>query len=85
MGNRYLPEVEAAMRRFFRSLSERERRHYAAVEAARLGRGGVAYLAGVFNCDEKTIRRGKREMAQSPGLDPLPPGRSRKKGGAGTR
>jgi hypothetical protein len=72
------------MRRFFRSLSERERRHYAAIEAAKLGRGGVAYLANVFNCDEKTIRRGRREMARPPGASPLAPGRARKKGAAGT-
>ncbi len=85
MGSKYPAEVEAAMRRLFRSLSERERRHYAAVEAAKLGRGGVAYLAGVFNCDEKTIRRGRREMAQPRATDPLPAGRSRVKGGAGTR
>ena len=85
MTSKYPPEVEAAMRRFFRSLSERERRHHAAVEAAKLGRGGTAYLARVFNCDEKTIRRGRREMAQPPASDPLPPGRSRKKGAAGTR
>lgn len=78
----YPPEVEESMRRFFDSLSERERRHYAAVEAAKLGRGGVVYLAQVLGCDEKTIRRGKRESAQS---SVLPPGRSRKKGVGGSR
>ena len=85
MVNKYPPRVESTMRCLFRSLPERERRRYAAVEAAKLGRGGVAYLANVFNCDEKTIRRGSREMAQTPGPDSLPPGRSRKKGAAGTR
>ena len=85
MGSKYTADVEAAMRRFFRSLSERERRHYAAIEAAKLGRGGVAYLARALECDEKTIRRGSREMAQPRASDPLPPGRSRKKGVAGTR
>jgi hypothetical protein len=82
MEARYTPDVEQAMRRLFASLSERERRLYAAVEATKLGRGGVAYLARVLGCDEKTIRRGKREL-----LEPadLPPGRSRKKGGVGTR
>jgi hypothetical protein len=78
----YLPEVEQSMRRFFDSLSERERRRYAAVEAAKLGRGGIVYLARVLGCDEKTIRRGKREGAQS---SMLPPGRSRKKGVGGSR
>jgi len=78
----YPPEVEQSMRRFFDSLSERERRRYAAVEAAKLGRGGIVYLAQVLGCDEKTIRRGQREFAQS---SDLPPGQSRKKGAAGSR
>jgi hypothetical protein len=78
----YPPEVEESMRCFFDSLPERERRRYAAVEAAKLGRGGVVYLAQVLDCDEKPIRRGKREFAQSADL---PPGRSRKKGVGGSR
>jgi hypothetical protein len=82
MGPPYPPAVEAAMRGLFASLCERERRQYAAVEAAKLGRGGLAYLAPVFGCDVKTIRRGQREVAQP---SPLPPGRSRKKGEDGTR
>lgn len=76
----YRPKAEEAMRGLFESLSERERRHYAAVEATKLGRGGIRYLAQVLGCDEKTIRRGKQELG-----DPseLPPGRSRKKGVVG--
>jgi hypothetical protein len=81
MKAKYPPEVEESMRRLFESLSERERRLYVAVEAAKLGRGGIAYLATVFECDEKTIRRGKRELV---GPADLPPGRSRKKGAVGT-
>lgn len=76
----YPPEVERAMRGLFESLPERYRRRYAAVEAAKLGRGGLAYVAGVLGCDAKTIRRGRREMSAP---DALPPGRSRKKGAAG--
>jgi hypothetical protein len=69
------------MRGFFESLPERHRRRYAAVEAVKLGHGALGYLARVLGCDEKAIRRGKRELAE-PLL--LPPGRSRKKGAAGT-
>ena len=75
----YSPSTEAAMRRLFDALSERERRLYAAAEALKLGRGGVRYVARLLGCDPKTIRRGRRELAQEPSL---PPGRSRKKGGA---
>ena len=77
MEGRYRPEVEVAMRGFFESLPERERRLYAAVEAVKLGHGAIRYLARVLDCDEKTIRRGKREMVKPVFL---PPGRSRKKG-----
>lgn len=80
MERTYSPEAAEAMRGLFESLSERERRRYAAVEAAKLGRGGVAYLARVLGCDEKTIRRGRRELAEP---SALPSGRSRKKGVAG--
>jgi hypothetical protein len=82
MEGKYPPRVEGSMRNLFRSLSERDRRLYAAVEAAKLGRGGLAYLAKVFGCDEKTIRRGKRELARPP-ADAPPPGRSRQKGAGG--
>ena len=77
----YLLETEEAMRSLFESLSERDRRLYAAAEAIKLGRGGRCYLARVLGCDEKTVRRGIRELS-----DPsrLPQGSSRKKGVAGT-
>jgi len=81
MEGTYPPEVEEAMRGFFASLPERQRRLYAAVEVVKLGRGGLAYIASVLGCDEKTIRRGRRELAEPADL---PPGRSRKKGAVGT-
>ena len=64
MEQRYRPEVEVAMCRFFQLLPERERRQYAAVEAIKLGHGAIRYLARVLDCDEKTIRRGQREMIE---------------------
>ena len=73
----YPPDVEEAMRDFFDTLPEYQRRRYAAIEAIKLGRGAFRYLARVLDCDEKTIRRGRRELCRP---DPLPPGRSRKKG-----
>ena len=82
MEERYPPEVEMVMRCFFEALPEDQRRQYAAVEAVKLGHGAIRYLARVLDCDEKTIRRGKREL-----VEPvcLPPGRSRKKGGVDSR
>ena len=55
-------------------LGEAERRWYAAVEANRLGRGGVRLAAQITGLDEKTIRRGQAEVASSL-AETLSPGR----------
>ena len=46
----YRPEVEEHMRNCFISLSEKDRRRYAAVEAVKLGHGGITYLTKLFGC-----------------------------------
>jgi hypothetical protein len=73
----YSPEVEAKMKKLFCWLSEKDRRRYAAIEAAKLGHGGVDYVARLFGCDPKTIRAGLQELEE--GQDPAV-GRVRKKG-----
>ena len=69
--------VERKMKRFFDWLSEKDRRRYAAIEAAKLGHGGVEYVARVLQCDPKTIREGLKELEEE--ADPAA-GRVRKKG-----
>jgi hypothetical protein len=76
----YAAEVRRMMKRLFASLKESDRRRYAAVEAAKLGHGGIDYVASVLGCDPKTIRLGLGELE---GQDELDAGRSRKKGAAG--
>ena len=73
----YTREVERVMRRLFVSLGEKDRRRYAAVEATKLGHGGIEYIARLFGCDPKTIRQGQLELE---GTDDLDTGRVRKKG-----
>jgi len=58
----YSADVERKMQRFFSWLSEKDRRRYAAVEAAKLGHGGVEYIARVLACDPKTIRQGLHDL-----------------------
>ncbi len=60
-------------------LGEAERRWYAAVEANRLGRGGVGLVAQITGLDEKTIRRGQQEVAGA--LVDVPVKRQRRPGG----
>jgi hypothetical protein len=50
------------MKRYFESLSEKDRRRYAAVEAVRLGRGGIELVAGILGCSTRTISRGIAEL-----------------------
>jgi hypothetical protein len=47
------------------------------VEAIKLGHGGILYLAQLFDCSERTIRRGLDELHDPPDLLV---GQSRKKG-----
>lgn len=44
-------------------LDEQQRRWFAAVEAQRLGHGGILLMAQITGLDEDTIARGKRELA----------------------
>jgi hypothetical protein len=76
----YAPVVERMMKRLFGSLKESDRRRYAAIEAAKLGHGGIEYIADVLGCDPKTIRLGLGELE---GENDLDTGRSRKKGAGG--
>jgi hypothetical protein len=64
--NRYPVEVEERMQALYRSLSEKDRRRYAAVEAIKVGHGGVAYVAKLFGCDPDTVRHGETDIAQLP-------------------
>ena len=56
--------VERTMKKFFDSLSEKDRRRYAAVEAAKLGHGGIEYVARLFGCDPGTVRQGQDDLEQ---------------------
>jgi hypothetical protein len=67
------------MNLFLSRLDEAQRRWYVALEAARLGPGGERRLAQITGLDEKTIRRGRAELAA--GLAELPPDGVRQPGG----
>ncbi|MFW9259076.1 MULTISPECIES: ISAzo13-like element transposase-related protein [unclassified Nostoc] len=60
--NSYSSEVEAKMQRLYQSLSEKDRRRYAAIEALKLGWGGINYISQLFGCDDDTIRFGLKEL-----------------------
>jgi hypothetical protein len=69
----------AQMNLFLSRLDEQQRRWYVALEAERLGHGGERQLAEITGMDEKTIRRGRAELAA--GLADRPSERVRLPGG----
>jgi hypothetical protein len=54
------------MRSFYHSLRENDRRRYAAIEAAKLGHGGIEYIASILDIDPKTIRQGQLDLENLP-------------------
>ena len=56
--------VEQHLRDFCATLSEKDRRRFAAIEAHRLGFGGIGYMADVLGCSRRTITRGIDELDQ---------------------
>jgi len=74
----YTQETESQMQELYNRLPEKNRRLYAGVEASKLGRGGVSYIARLFNCSRNTILRGIKELSEEEVLDK---DRNRKVGG----
>lgn len=66
--NPYPPTVEQQMKQFYHSLSEKDRRRYAAIEAVKLGWGGMTYISQLLECDYYTIRFGIEELDDPSGM-----------------
>ena len=62
MFDKYIAELESNMQTLYLSFSEKDRRRYAAIEAKKLGHGGIVYISVLFGCDEKTIQKGLAEL-----------------------
>ncbi len=58
----YPDSLEKMMKKVYESLSEKERRSYAAIETLKLPYGGKEYICKVLGCTSKTIDKGKREL-----------------------
>ena len=59
----YAPKVEAAMKKFYDSLNEKDSRRYAGIEALELGRGGRNYIAHILGCSRRTVSKGAKEVS----------------------
>ncbi|MEI7677462.1 MAG: hypothetical protein WCJ03_11830 [Bacteroidales bacterium] len=73
----YEKNIELKMQRLFETLSEKDKRRYAAIEVEKLAHGGTDYISKLFGIDPKTIRRGMEELEKT---EDVAKGRIRKKG-----
>ena len=62
----YAEEIEQLIRKYYLTLSEKDRRRYAAIEAKKLGHGGITYIAQVCGCAQSTIAIGIKELDAMP-------------------
>ena len=75
----YTEEIENLIKDTYLQLSEKNRRTYAAIEALKLPRGGIAYLLRLLGCSRNTIVKGISELTD-PGLRADAENRIRRKG-----
>jgi transposase len=69
----YPQEAQQIMRKFYNTLSEKDKRRYAATEAIKFGHGGVSIIAEILGCARSTIHIGIAELKALPtdcGYDP---------------
>lgn len=64
----YPAPIEIQMQGYYQSLSEKDRRRYAAIEAVKLGYGGQAYIRQLFGCHHETLQLGLRELQDQASL-----------------
>src|SRR5436190_17329569 len=60
----YPPAIEQLLRQYYQSLSEKDRRRFAALGAIKLGHGSTQYFAKVLGCDPQTVRGGMLQLKQ---------------------
>jgi hypothetical protein len=58
----YSKSIEKQMKTFFDSLSEKDRRMYAAVEVSKLDHGALKYICNLLGCSDNTVYHGQRNL-----------------------
>ena len=58
------PDIEQLLRQYDQSLSEKDRRRFAAVEALTRGHGGTTYSANILGGDPHPIRSEERRVGK---------------------
>ena len=58
----YSNEIEKKMKKFYETLSEKDRRRYGAIESMKLGHGGQKYICEILGCNPNTVKKGTEEI-----------------------
>ncbi len=75
-------DLQERHRQIGRTLNESERRHWAALEALKLGRGGITVVSKALRISPNTIKRGIQDLAAGqPDSSAVANARIRKPGG----
>lgn len=78
---KYNQEIEQLMLLYYSRLNEKEKRHYASLEAQKLGHGGKLYISTLLCISQKTIRKGDRELKIPELYAEIATGKQRRSGG----
>lgn len=81
MKEEFSAKTKMLMQLLYSRLSEKDRRHYAALESLKLGRGGVTYISKVLGISRGTIIQGRKEFKENMEAFSLLPGKQRRPGG----
>src|SRR3982751_2395494 len=77
----YTKQTELLMVVHYSHLSERDRRHYAAIEAVKLGRGGTSYISKLLGISRTTIISATKQLKTLASGGQMLVSRQRKAGG----
>ncbi len=77
----YSAQIEAMMVRYYLSLPEKSRRHYAVIEWKKIGWGGQGYIEHLFGISRVTLFKGSKELSDQERLKQIPEGKQRRAGG----
>ncbi|WP_020606558.1 hypothetical protein, partial [Spirosoma spitsbergense] len=68
----YSASIEQAIRDFYARLAEKDKRHYAALEAQKIGYGGKRYIGFLLSISQRTLRKAYHELSQPELMNQIP-------------
>jgi len=81
MATKYDPETERLMQLHYSRLAEKQKRHYAAIEAQKLGFGGKMYISNLLKINRRTLNKGLLELTDPNVYAQIPQHKQRRTGG----